>query len=370
MTHDSQPPLLARIIASCCLTAAFAAWFANPATSAELRLRAQCNPAGPVVTLGDVADIEFTDTRQAAALAAIELFPAPAYGEQRMLPVREIQDLLVLHGMNLTEHRFSGSSEVTVQTIAVRPRAAASKPVPAAEAQRIKRRACEVLVKYLAEHSPTPQTWAVECELTDEQARLLADPVRPIGVAGGATPWIGAQRFDLTVDSGRGLAHVALDADVRIVPPVVVARRPLARGAVIHEDDVELQRPATDKKIAGALTEIQDAVGRELLRPVAAGGPIASDTLRAPLSVHRGEVVTVYAQSGSIRIRTNARARDEGSLGELVAVESLLAGNDGRRSTYYARVSGIREVEVYARPARVEGVAEEETASAGIRSKK
>ena len=64
-----------------------------------------------------------------------------------------------------------------------------------------------------------------------------------------------------------------------------------------------------------------------------------------PLAVHHGDVVTVYAQSGAVRIRTNARARDEGSVGELVAVESLL-----NRSTYYARVSGIREVEVYARP--------------------
>ena len=65
--------------------------------------------------------------------------------------------------------------------------------------------------------------------------------------------------------------------------------------------------------------------------------------------MHRGDVVTVYAQSGAVRIRTNARSRDEGSIGELVAVESLL-----NRSTYYARVSGIREVEVYARPPQVE----------------
>ena len=78
------------------------------------------------------------------------------------------------------------------------------------------------------------------------------------------------------------------------------------------------------------------------MRPAVA---VSSDCLRPPLAVHRGEVVTVYAQSGAIRIRTNARSRDEGSVGELVAVESLL-----NRSTYYARVSGIREVEVYARP--------------------
>jgi flagella basal body P-ring formation protein FlgA len=102
--------------------------------------------------------------------------------------------------------------------------------------------------------------------------------------------------------------------------------------------------------MTGPLHAVEEAVGHELVRPVPAGAAVSSDCLRPPLAVHRGEVVTVYAQSGAIRIRTNARARDEGSVGELVAVESLL-----NRSTYYTRVSGIREVEVYARPPKVEG---------------
>ena len=342
-----------RRAAACLAAVLLAFWHVNSATAAELRLRAQCSPAGPVVTLGDLAEIEPADARQSAALAAIELFPAPGNGEQRILPIREIQDLLLLRGVNLAEHRFSGSSEVAVQTIVARPRSVAVKPIPAAEAQRIKRRVCEALIKFLGEHATTPQTWSVECELSDEQAHLFADPVRPITVTGGSSPWTGLQRFDLTVDGAKGPAHVSLDATVRIVPPVVVARRQLARGAVIRDDDVELQRLAAADKMPGALHTIEEAVGHELVRPVAAGSPVACESLRAPLSVHRGEVVTVYAQSGSIRIRTVARARDEGSVGELVAVESLL-----NKSTYYARVSGTREVEVYARPARVDGSAE------------
>jgi len=319
------------------------------ATAAELRLRAQCNPAGPVVTLGDVADIESADARQTASLAAIELFPAPGGSEQRLLQVREIQDLLLLRGVNLMEHRFSGSSEVMVQTVVARPQVIANKPVAAAELQRIKRRVSEALVKYLSEHTSTPQAWAVEFEFSEVQARSLADLLRPISVAGGVPPWTGSQRFDLSIDGPKGPAHVALDANVRIIAPVVVARRQLARGAVIREDDVELQHLAAADKMTGALHAIEEAVGHELVRPVPTGSPVAAECLRAPLAVHRGEVVTVFARSGAIRIRTNARARDEGSVGELVSVESLL-----NRSTYYARVSGIREVEVYARPAQVE----------------
>ena len=59
--------------------------------------------------------------------------------------------------------------------------------------------------------------------------------------------------------------------------------------------------------------------------------------------------MTVYVNNAGIRIRTAARARDDGSEGELVSVESLLD-----RSTYYARVNGIRQVEVYGRSTRVE----------------
>ena len=69
-----------------------------------------------------------------------------------------------------------------------------------------------------------------------------------------------------------------------------------------------------------------------------------TDALRTPALVRRGDVVTVYARSAGIRVRTAARARDDGSQGDLVSVESLLD-----RSTFFARVSGIREVEVYAR---------------------
>ncbi len=69
--------------------------------AAELRLKAQCTPAAAIVTLGDVADIASADARQSATLAAIELFPAPAAGEEKVVRVREIQDLLLLRGVNL-----------------------------------------------------------------------------------------------------------------------------------------------------------------------------------------------------------------------------------------------------------------------------
>ncbi len=343
--------IFGKVVSACLVLLVVAGQSATrDAAAAELRLRAQCSPAGPVVRLGDVAEIDAADARQTASLAAIELFPAPTAGEQRIIAVREIQDLLLLRGVNLTEHRFSGSSEVTVETVVARPNVPTGRPVLPAETQRIKRRVCETLVKYLSARASASETWSVEFALSEAQARALADPLRPINVSGGCLPWTGPQRFELAIEGGKEPAHVTIDATVRIIPPVVVALHPLARGTVVREGDVELQHSAGSEKIGGATHALEDVIGHEVVRPVASGAVVSSDCLRPPLAVHRGEIVTVYAQSGAIRIRTNARSHDEGSVGELVAVESLL-----NRSTYYARVSGVREVEVYARPPRVEG---------------
>jgi flagellar basal body P-ring formation protein FlgA len=361
MHEDSRLPVSLKC-AAVGLTA-IASWLVagRGALAAELQLRAQCKPSGTVITLGDLAEIGSTDARQAASLAATELFPAPSAAEPRVVRVREIQDLLLLRGASLADLRFSGASEVTVSALAPRPRTNRGGPVPAAAAQRIKRRVCEAVIKYISEQVPASQTWSVDFALSEAQSRLLADPLHPIRVAGGCSPWTGSQRFDITIEGAKAAEHLTIEANVHIVAPVVVALRALARGAVIREGDVELRQSATAEKAAGALHAVEDAINHELVRPVSAGGIVGSDCLRAPLAVHRGEVVTVFARSGAIRISTNARAREEGSVGELVAVESLL-----NRGTYYARVSGIREVEVYARPPRVESQQGENASASSV----
>jgi flagella basal body P-ring formation protein FlgA len=319
------------------------------AAAAELRLRVQCVPAAAVVTLGDVTDIGSTDARQAAALAAIELFPAPVSGEERTVGLREVQDLLLLRGVNLAEHQFSGASEIVVSAAAAKPRAATPRPISTPELQRIKRRIGDALTKYLNEHSANPQDRSIEFELSEANARLFANAVAPLEVTGGAAPWTGSQRFDIAVAAKQGSEKVTIEAAVRVIAPVVVTTRSLPRGTIVRDGDVALQRAPAADKLPGVQHSLEEAIGHELVRAVGAGSPVTTDTLRPPLAVHRGEVVTVVARSGGVRIRTNARARDEGSVGELVAVESL-----ANRSTYYARVSNMREVEVFARPPQIE----------------
>ena len=94
-----------------------------------------------------------------------------------------------------------------------------------------------------------------------------------------------------------------------------------------------------------AMHTLDEVVGKEATRAVPAGTVLQTTALRAPVIIRRGEVITVYCRSPGIRVRTEARAREDGGLGDLISVEPL----SDRKKVFSARVSGIQEAEVYAR---------------------
>jgi flagella basal body P-ring formation protein FlgA len=334
---------------------AAAAWTAADASrGAELRLRAQCTARGPVVKLGDVAEIFAADRQQVERLAAIELFPAPLAPQQRFLGVRELQDLLVLRGVNLTEHAFSGSSQITVQSRSPEARIETPQNLAPTVLRKVNQQVCQAVVQYLKEHAAANQPWIVEAQLSEAEARAVADAGRAVTISGGSPPWTGAQQFYVSAAAPKAPLRFPLNAQVTLPASVVVTSRALGRGVVIHAGDVELAPAAPGEHGDGDFHSLAEVVGKETTQAVAAGKPLAQDEIHAPFLVRRGEVVTVYARAAGIRIRTVARSRDNGGEGELVAVESL-----ADRSTFFARVSGIREVEVYARAPRTEAAERE-----------
>jgi len=325
---------------------------AQGARAADIRLRAEAVPAGPVVTLGDVADVLANDGDQAARLRAIELFPGPAAGAQRFVRVREIQDLLLLRGVNLAEHQLSGASQVIVRGS---DRPANDNAVSAAEERKALSKLREAITTYLRDRLSPDEAFSVEASLPAGAARLLADYSGTLTVRGGSAPWKGHQRFELILGGPQGGEQFEIEAQVRLVPQAVVAVRPLARGAVIGLGDVELRR--VEGEAAGDMFfSIEEVLGRETMRAVTANRPLLRDALRSPLLVRRGDVVTVYARSPGIQVRTTARAKDDGAEDDLIAVESFQT-----RKVFLARVCGVREAEVFAQAPRVEA----ETGSPG-----
>jgi flagella basal body P-ring formation protein FlgA len=315
------------------------------ADAAELSLRRQCGSSGSVVTLGDVAEIYTADAKQVEYLAAIELFPAPSATQQRVLRVREIQDLLMLRGVNLTEHRFSGSSQVVV-TSASEPSADGDQEISSSAAKRIQRRMQVAILQYIKMKTGSDEPRIVQFESMPAFAHAAASQSQQISISGGTAPWTGEQHFDVKIDSPEGPQRFTLDAQIIIPSLVVAASHSLSRGAVVRESDLVLVRDSTRDGGSNVYHAIEEVAGKQTTSAVPDGKIIAPDDLKAQVMVHKGDVVTVYARSAGIRARTTARARDDGSLGELVTIETMQ-----ERKPFQARVCGVRETEVLAQNA-------------------
>jgi flagella basal body P-ring formation protein FlgA len=152
--------------------------------------------------------------------------------------------------------------------------------------------------------------------------------------------------------ASRGSAAVTVVPAVALEPSTnqstaVVALRALRKGDVIRASDVQLQSVETPS--AGAAVNIEDVVGQQVMRATALGSSIATADLQPPVLVQKNEIVTVYARTRGIQVRTSAKALQPGAKGEIIALESLL----DRNAQFTARVVGNKEVEILAGPPMV-----------------
>ena len=270
--------------------------------------------------------------------------------------MREVQDLLLLRGINLTEHRFSGSSQVTINGgTAPQAVAAATSSLSPVDMRKATQRLHEALVEYFRRSGAAREMPTLEFQLSDDQARAIGKAAQNPTVSGGVPPWSGLQRMMVAVSGVEGPVEFPVEVQLSHPAVMAVAARGLSRGSVIRPEDVVLSDHLPPGEHGDGFRSAEELIGHEVTKSIPEGRVIDRGDVRLPLMVRRGDVVTVYARSPGIRIKSLARAKDDGSVGDLVGLESLYD-----RKVFYARVCGVQEVEIYAR-----AVQAEETAAMG-----
>ena len=314
------------------------------ASAAELKLRHECRCSHALVRLGDVAEIHAADPEQSKTLAAVELFPAPAQGQHRFVRAREIQDILALRGLNLSQHRLSGASRLEIRGAEAPSLAGAPAPRPlsALAIGRASERVQKAVVAYLQKNVSPTEPWKVEVKLDADQARSVEATKEPLTVQGGEAPWKGRQSLTIVVPAAKGAASLSVEALIGLAPMVAVATRSLVPGDNVQATDVKLVQ-APPRQTDNPFYRLEDLIGQQTIGAIVEGQVIDQEDVRAPLLVRRGDAVTVFARSAGVQVRTTARAQEDGSRGDLITVESIL-----NRQRFFARVTAIHEVEVFA----------------------
>jgi flagella basal body P-ring formation protein FlgA len=267
---------------------------------------------GPTIRLGEIAALEGAG---AEALAAVPIGAAPSAGESRLLDGRT-----VLHALR----REAGGLDGLLYTIppAVRVRRAAQE----ISAQAVRAILEDHLASSLGEAAADAELRAVELPgpvripAGPYTARVLPPP--------GAAP-VGRVRLqvEFTVD-GRPARTVWVTADVGLHGPVVVARRPVARGETLAADDLALDRRDLSQAPRGVLADPAEAVGRVAQAPLVPWAPIRRDQLAAAAVVRRGDVVLLVAERGTVRITAPGEVRADAGLGEQVRVLNRTSRKD------------------------------------------
>jgi flagella basal body P-ring formation protein FlgA len=130
-------------------------------------------------------------------------------------------------------------------------------------------------------------------------------------------------------------------AQVRLYRQVVVAQRPLARGAILAAQDIDWRERDVGTLNQGYLTEPDQALGSMLTRPVSIDQVLTPNHLeRAPV-VSKGDHVVISAGGATLSVRMPGEAQEEGAVGQQIRVRNLSS-----QRVIRARITGPGQVVV------------------------
>lgn len=135
-------------------------------------------------------------------------------------------------------------------------------------------------------------------------------------------------RINIKVDcAGAAPWSKYVPVTVRIFEHVLTSTRPLARGDILSSSDVMMAEIDVSTVRTTYMHAADEAIGMELKRSVQANAPLVREALAAPILVKRGDTVMITARTGSVEIRQQGVALQNGELGKQITVRNTNSDN-------------------------------------------
>lgn len=122
--------------------------------------------------------------------------------------------------------------------------------------------------------------------------------------------------------------------------------RNVRRGEIIRAGDVEMRDLSVVRLDEHYPSSLENVIGKEVTRGLAADRPVASEDVREPIIVRRNDVVTIFAHAGNVVVRREMMAMSDAGLRELVEVQPIAPQTFGRArqaERFQAQVTGPGE---------------------------
>lgn len=324
------------------------------ADAADICLTREVSVSGNVVRLSDVITAE--NAELPAAIANVELGLTPAEGKEKTISAQQVHECLLLSGFAAGEVRVMGSPVVIVTRGHGEARAKNTVRKPMLSSLDVVQASAvvavdeedkdgtveEKIVALLRRQSASPVEWQVETFATPRQHQWLA-AAKEVRVSGGQTPYLGKQMFLVQGQVEGKPSQIQLQAKVSGTRSVLAFARTLPAGSIITAQDVVVRQLPHTVAPATYVTDAQEVVGQEVVRPISEGAPVSMEGVKEPRLIKRGSQVEVRSIASGVMIKMAAKAMMDGVKGEVVSVETL-----DTKEKIQARVTAANTVEIYA----------------------
>lgn len=218
------------------------------------------------------------------------------YGARRLLKVILVAGLLSGGGVQANEFQDLDRIAEAVSGFAVE--AGASRSTQTGDVYKVEIGALDARLRLAA---------------CDKELAVYAPPgTRPVGNTTVGVRCNGTRPWSLYVP-----------VTIKLFGEAVVAARPLTGATVLTAQDIRLAQVELSAGAAGAMTDLQQVVGKVLRRPLLADAVVTADSLEEPRLVRRDEQVVLIAEGTGLEVRMQGRALADGVAGELIKVRNL-----------------------------------------------
>lgn len=126
---------------------------------------------------------------------------------------------------------------------------------------------------------------------------------------------------------------------VDVFRPVVCAKRSIKKGQIITKDDLYMERRNLSHLSDKVVDDFDYVVGMMAKHNIKENTPIKKWMVeRAPI-VKRGDIVTILAEKGALRVTVPGRVLEQGYSGDIVRVQNIMS-----RKQIFARILNNKTV--------------------------
>jgi flagellar basal body P-ring formation protein FlgA len=271
-------------------------------TGSTPTLKREVTMTSEIVRIGDLVD-------RAGALSAVPIFRAPDCGETGTVTAERVAEAVRPYGLTLD------TQDITEVVVARAGHVIPVKDVKAALARALAGR--------LGVAAPDDLSFMFDVELGPLHLRpSVSTDLEPRQITFDRR----SGRFDITLSvvgaSSRDLLF-RFTGRVTETHDVAIVVAPLARGELIRQADILIERRPKAELVDGAIETVSDVVGLAARRPLNAGQMLRKADLMKPEIVRQNEPVTLVYEMPGILLTVRGKAVNSGSEGDVVNVVNL-----------------------------------------------